>query len=351
MAGNMRHYRTLTWNDRLKIEALHKVGVSPKRIAEELGFHFVSIYRELKRGQYEHLNGKDWTTEIRYSPEKSEEKKQAYLRAKGADLKIGKNREYAEFLEYMIGVKKYSPDVALHAAREKGKWKDTEITRTTLYRYIHQGLFLSISNKDLPIKKKKRRKKNSNRAARAPRGTSIERRPAEVKTREIFGHWEMDSVEGAKGSKEILLVLTERKTRAEIVRKLKDKTAASVVNELNTLEREYGTKRFCSIFRTITVDNGAEFSDATGMEKSIKQKSKRTRIYYCHPYSYFERGSNENQNRLIRRFYPKGCHFKNATKEDIQNVEDWMNNYPRGILNWKTPAELFQENLREINEK
>ena len=347
----MRHYKTLTWNDRLKIEALHKIGVSPKRIAEELGFHFVTIYRELKRGQYEHLNGNDWTTEIRYSPEKSEEKKQSYLRAKGADLKIGKNREYAEFLEYMIGVKKYSPDAALFAARKEGKCKDTEITRTTLYRYIEQGVFLSISNKDLPIKKNKRRKKRTKRSAKPPCGTSIEKRPAEVKTRQVFGHWEMDSVEGAKKEKETLLVLTERKTRDELVRKMKDKTAASVVKALDAIEREFGTSLFHRIFRTITVDNGAEFSDVAGMEKSIKTKRKRTQIYYCHPYSYFERGSNENQNRLIRRFYPKGCHFKTVTKEEIQAIEDWMNNYPRGILNWKTPAELFQENLQKISKK
>lgn len=132
---------------------------------------------------------------------------------------------------------------------------------------------------------------------------------------------------------------------------MKDKTAASVVKALDAIEREFGTSLFHRIFRTITVDNGAEFSDVAGMEKSIKTKRKRTQIYYCHPYSYFERGSNENQNRLIRRFYPKGCHFKTVTKEEIQALEDWMNNYPRGILNWKTPAELFQENLQKIFKK
>lgn len=341
----MRHYRTLTWNDRLKIEALHNVGVPPKRIAEELGFHFVTIYRELKRGQCEHPNGENRTTETRYSPEKSEERKQAFLRVKGPDLKIGKHREYASFLEHMIGVEKYSPDAALAAARNHTE-KDfgIEVTRTTLYRYINQGIFLTISNQDLPIKKKKRGKK-SNRAARAPRGTSIEKRPKEVETRETFGHWEMDSVEGAKGSKETLLVLTERKTRREIVRKMKDKTAASVVKALDALERECGAQCFRLIFRTITVDNGGEFSDAAGIERSIKPGQKRTTVYYCHPYSYFERGSNENQNRLIRRFYPKGCRFRSATQKDIRRVEKWINHYPRGIHNWRTPADLFRENL------
>ena len=74
----MRHYKTLTWNDRLQIEAWQKVGVSPRQMAEELHVHISTIYRELKRGQYEHLNS-DYTTEIRYSPDISEQKKQENL--------------------------------------------------------------------------------------------------------------------------------------------------------------------------------------------------------------------------------------------------------------------------------
>ena len=83
----MRHYKTLTWNDRLQIEAWLRVDTPIKVIAEQLGVHISTVYREIKRGQYEHLNS-DWTTETRYSPEISEQKKQDNLRAKGGFLKL-----------------------------------------------------------------------------------------------------------------------------------------------------------------------------------------------------------------------------------------------------------------------
>ena len=101
----MRHYKTLTWNDRLQIEAWQKVGVSPRQMAAELHVHISTIYRELKRGQYEHLNS-DYTTEIRYSPDISEQKKQENLRAKGGGLKIGNDHDFAQFVEFMIGSEK-----------------------------------------------------------------------------------------------------------------------------------------------------------------------------------------------------------------------------------------------------
>lgn len=114
----MRHYKTLTWNDRLRIEAWLKVKTPIKQIAEMLGVHISTIYREIKRGQYEHLNS-DWTTETRYSPEKSEQKKQEFLRAKGGDLKIGNDIEYANYLEYKVAVDKYAP--VLYWARSSAK--------------------------------------------------------------------------------------------------------------------------------------------------------------------------------------------------------------------------------------
>lgn len=98
---------------------------------------------------------------------------------------------------------------------------------------------------------------------------------------------------------------------------------------------------------TITVDNGTEFSDWKGMEKSRRNKKiPRTKIYYCHAYRSCERGSNENQNRMIRRFFPKGTNFDNVSKNAIKEVQKWMNDYPRKILGWLTPDELYN---MEIN--
>ena len=94
-------------------------------------------------------------------------------------------------------------------------------------------------------------------------------------------------------------------------------------------------------------DNGAEFSDWEGMEKSRRNKKiPRTKIYYCHAYRSCERGSNENQNRMIRRFFPKGTNFDNVSKNAIKEVQKWMNDYPRKILGWLTPDELYN---MEIN--
>ena len=343
----MRHYKTLSWNDRLQIEAWRKVGVSPKKISEELHVHISTIYRELKRGQYEHLNS-DYTTEIRYSPDISEKKKQRNLRAKGAGLKIGNDYDFANFIEAMIGGEKYSPEAALGEIRRKGIRFKTSVSKTTLYRYIDQGVFLTITNKDLPVKRNQKKEYKKVRQAKAPRGTSIEKRPDEIAERSSFGHWEMDCVEGKKKTKSTLLVLTERLTRREIVRLMPNKTAESVVKALDSLEREMGSIKFRKTFLSITVDNGAEFSDCLGIERSYRGKGKRTSVYYCHPYSSYERGSNENQNKLIRRHYPKGTSFENLTPSDVAQLEKWINNYPRKIFGYQASEDLYQDKIKSL---
>lgn len=344
----MRHYKTLTWTDRLKIEAWQKAKIKPQKMAEMLGVHFSTIYRELKRGQYEHLNT-DYSTEIRYSPDKSEKKKQDFLRSKGPALKIGNDIAFAEFVEYWISVEKYSPEAALAKIKQLNLSFKTSVCKQTLYRYIEQGVFFTLTNEFLPVKKNKsQRKYKSIKASRVTRGVSIEKRPAEVAARSSFGHWEMDCVEGAKQTRGLLLVLTERFTRYEIVRKIKDKTAVSVIKALNSLEREYGAKLFRIVFKTITMDNGCEFSDFRGIETAASGKGKRTSAYYCHPYSSWERGSNENQNKMIRRHYPKGFDFSKITQKQVNKVQDWINNYPRKIFNYASSSDLFEAYLNEL---
>ena len=152
---------------------------------------------------------------------------------------------------------------------------------------------------------------------KAPRGTSIEERPIEIFNRKEFGHWEMDCVCGP--TKHALLVLTERLTRKEIIFQISNKKAETVVHCLNILERQFG-KKFSKVFKTITVDNGVEFSDWIHLEKSRYGKHKRTKIYYCHPYCLSERGTNESLNREIRRLIPKGSDLSKYTKDYIKYV-------------------------------
>jgi len=143
-----------------------------------------------------------------------------------------------------------------------------------------------------------------------------------VKTREEPFHWEMDSVVSARegGSKKRFLTMTERMTRADLVFLMPDGTMASVVEVLDQLEKKLGTANFRRIFSTITVDNGSEFQDWEGMMRTVNGNGTRTHIYYCHPYSAFERGSNENGNRMIRRKVPKGTDFTGITEDDAKEV-------------------------------
>ena len=100
---------------------------------------------------------------------------------------------------------------------------------------------------------------------------------------------------------------------------------------------------FKTIFKTITVDNGTEFSNVDGLEKSVYAKNnKRTKLYYCHPYCSCERGTNERINREIRRLLPKGTDLSKVSKERVKEVETWVNNYPRQVLGFLTSGELFE---------
>ena len=149
---------------------------------------------------------------------------------------------------------------------------------------------------------------------------------------------------GTIESEAALVVLTERLTRYGLIFRVPDHTMESVVKVLNRLERRLG-KDFSRIFRSITVDNGSEFQDCAGMERSVRNKRPRTTIYYCHPSSPGERGSNENMNRIIRRFFPKGTNFDEVTPQEVAQAEVWMNNYPRAILEWKSAGALFAKYL------
>ena len=342
-------FKHLSQNDRIKMETMLNSSHKVVEVAEYLHVHRSTIYREIKRGEYTHRNS-DYTEETRYSSDLGQKNHDWNAQGKGRNIKIGNDRPLAEYIEGKIIEDKYSPEAALAAAAESGIEFTTSISVRTLYRYIDKGIFLKLTNKDLPVKgKRKKHNKRVRVQKRASAGESIENRPDEVKDREIFGHWEMDTVKGKQGvTKSCMLVLTERKTRDEIIVKLPDQKAASVVEAIDRLERKWGDM-FTKVFRSITVDNGVEFSDYEGLERSVLHEGeKRTFAFYCHPYSSWERGSNENNNRLIRRHIPKGEDFDEKQDRDIEYIENWINNYPRGIFGFKTSAQLFEEEIRKL---
>ncbi len=334
-----RNHPNLTYSERLKIEALHHHGLSAPQIAKELGRGVRTVYRELSRGLYDRLDGETYTWHRFYSADIGQEAYRRSASRRGAPLKIGKDFALASFLEQKIVNEKYSPGAALGAIQQQGLEFSVKVSRTTLYRYIDQHLFLELSNKHLPRGKRGKASGHGHRAHVAnPLCRSISERSA---PREEFGHWEMDTVIGQAGKQSCLLVLSERKTRYELVMKLEDKTARSVVSALDLVHRKCG-KQFSRIFRTITSDNGPEFSDAQGIERAG-----RTTLYYCHPYSAWERGTNEHTNSLIRRHIPKGKSMNDISPKQIQAVQDWLNDYPRAIFNYQSARQRFVQELQK----
>lgn len=345
--------KNLTLTQRLMLENCLNAKLRKKTIAEKLGVHISTVYREIKRGQctMKKIHYIDWFGEkhykyfTAYSPNLAQSNYHLNMTSKGIPLKLGNDYDFVNYVEHRVLYDRMSPCAVLGEIKHKKMFR-TCISKTTLYRYIEMGIFSNISMADLPmgLRKKKYRKAV---AKRPPRGTSIEKRPADIAERNSFGHWEMDCVVGKQCTKNVLLVLTERNTRYEKIFRMPNKKPESVLKCLDILERNFGKTKFRKVFKSITVDNGVEFSDFDGMEKSI-YGDKRTNIYYCHPYTSCERGSNERINRDIRRWFPKGTDFSKFPLKKVRFVESWLNDYPREIFGFATPAEMFAAELAAI---
>jgi len=323
---------------------------SNAEIADELGRHRTTISREIKKGEVELLNS-DYTTRKEYVAKKAQEIYDNNATAKGPKIKIAKDHELADFIEEKIKEKKWSPEVIAEKINEKDEF-EINIHWKTIYNYIDKGILL-VDRDDLTYgeyknkksKNKKKREKESTKKRKE--GRRISDRPEEADERSELGHWEMDLLEGVKGEDEpFLLVLTERFSRKEIIEKIPNKTQESVIKGLDRIERRKGVKEFRKEFKTITTDNGTEFHDYEGVETSYTGSSiPRTEHYYADAYCSWQRGSNENLNKMIRRFIPKGTSIKEYTQKAIKKIQEWMNNYPRKMFNFKTARKVFQEKL------
>ena len=194
----------------------------------------------------------------------------------------------------------------------------------TLYNWLEKG-WLDVKYHELLYPHYKKAKKLRKTQPKRPFGLSIEERPEEINNRSGFGHWEIDTVILTRAKNECLLTLTERVTRFEVIRLIPDKSARSVNTALQSLQEQL-------VFKSITSDNGREFAKLG--------EAVTCPVYYCHAYASFERGTNENHNRMIRRFLPKGT--IKTTSQEVAKIETWMNNYPRKMFKYRTPSQMLQ---------
>jgi len=324
-----KKHKHILEKDRYVIEQMLNAKQPEAAIIAVIGCTAKTLAREIKKGTWQRLKSETYEYESIYTWDVAQRKHEEKAKNKGRYAKINDAPKLRKFLENQIKKHKYSPEAALSKAKEKGF--EVEITVKTLYNNIDSGE-IGVSRKDLLRKDGwKQDKSKPRKSLKNLKGESIDKRPAGANDRSEYGHWEMDLIVSCKGGKGALLTLTERMKRQEIIIRLPDKTQRSVKRALDRLERRYGSK--CKeTFKTITTDNGSEFLDFKSLEKSCRNSRRRFKMYFAHPYSSWERGSNENANGIIRRFFPKGTDFSKVSISQIQEVEDWMNDYPRRIL-------------------
>jgi IS30 family transposase len=336
-----RKWKQLSERERYKIEALLQSGLTPIEVSRLMKRDRRTIEREISRGSVIQVDSL-WREALRYCADTGQRRHDERASNKGRALKIGHDHKLAEYIEKRIGEEKYSPDAVIGEIKAKGLRFEASICTKTVYNYIDKNVFLNITNKDLPVKRDGNRRKYRRTGVVALnnlKGRSIEERPESIETREERGHWEMDCVVGKDAA--CLLVMTERTSRKELIFKLKAKKQEHVREVIDQLERKHRS-RFYKMFKSITMDNGCEFLDQKALETSyLRVGQKRTTCYYAHPYSAWERGTNEVANKLIRRFVPKGTNIGNLTKTDIQRIEHWMNNYPRRMFGYRSANEVF----------
>ena len=337
-----RKFKHLSVYERGQIAALLKEGKTQRYIANKLGRSPSTISREIKRGTTMQMRT-DLSTYKEYFPETGQTVYEKNRMNCGAKRKLAQVEDFLKFAEDKILHEKWSPDAVVGLCKRDPKWNDFTIVCTkTLYNYIDQGL-LKVRNIDLNLKPRLKPKRKRVYKNKRIMGKNIDQRPEEVQLRNTFGHWEIDTITGKKSGDSAILTLTERKTRYELLFVLDAKDSNAVNKALLELKNCYGG-HVSKIFRTITADNGSEFS---GLSETLRQLE--IEVYYTHPYSSWERGTNERHNGLIRRFIPKGKAIKDFSEETIKRIQQWLNSFPRRILGYKTPEECFNEELFKID--
>jgi IS30 family transposase len=333
----------LSLSERIEIQTLHRLGHSNRSIARILKRSHSTINSEIKRGtanQVKQVNGKK-IYRRQYFAETGQAVYEKHRQNCKPVYKLTRVQTFLEFAEKMIGKERWSPDAVVgHVVKNQLFPKEETICTRTLYRYIDENL-LNITNMDLLLKLRRKTKQPRNRKHKRILGESIENRPQVINDRSEFGHWEIDTVIGKKTKDEpVLLTITERLTRFELIMKLDDKSEAAVNRAIGSIS--INNPYFIHLFKSITADNGSEFASLKEAVLGISD------VYFTHPYSSWERGTNENHNGIVRRFIPKGQSLKNITGSAIKQIASWMNNLPRKKLNYQTPLEAFLHHFDQI---
>lgn len=310
-------YRRVTSEDRLRIKDGLEAGLSNSEIADKLGFHRSTIGREIRRNKGK--RGYRPKQAQRLASERESSKQGPYKMTPVLMTQI------IERLEL-----KWSPEQISNRLRLEGE--DT-VSVETIYQFIDEDrkqggdLWRHLRRAS---RSRRRRFPSVDRRGNIQNARPISKRPKGADNRRSVGHWERDLMVG-KNHKSAVLVITDRKSRFNKFRKLNGKHAKKVTRETAVALKGLPLK-------TMSNDRGQEFSDHQDYEKKAKIK-----VYFCDPYSSYQRGTNENRIGILRQYLPKKTDLTNLSNKELEKIEFQINNRPMKCLDWMTPLEFMME--------
>lgn len=327
----MIKYHRLTFSEREEISRYLASNLSIRAISSKLKRSPATISREIRRSCmhrkfYRAVAGQKYTLKRRHKT--------------SINRKMDTNIELRNFVTHHLVKKRWSPQQV--ANRLKKLYPDDmnmQISHESIYSYLYvypRSLLKKELIANLKLHHTNRRpRKHRQKSGPIQDYLSIEERPSEVADRTIPGHWEGDLLMGSN-NKSCIGTLVERTTRFTLLVKLKSRDALTV---RKAFAREF-KKVPKELKRSLTYDQGQEMA-----QHKLFTKDTDIQVYFAHPYSPWERGTNENTNSIIRRFYPTTTDFSKISETKLKEVQEMINDRPRKIHDYYTPNEVFHKLL------
>jgi IS30 family transposase len=329
----MKSYKHLTIIERETLAYNLIQRKSLGEIAKIMGYHKSSLSREISNSHQSIYSYRALTAAVFSSNRQTVPKR---------PKKIDQSPLLQEYIHNHLKEGWSPEEVAGRLKLEYPNEPSMQISHESIYTYLYvlpRGELKKQLLGYLAQSHRKRLKRGNSHSKRGqiPNMTSIDERPKEVEDRTIPGHWEGDLIVG-KGHKSAIGTLVERTTRTTIMVPLNQMYDAKVVRKAFAKETKSLPKQ---MKLTLTYDRGKEMS-----EHELFTKDTKIQVYFADPYAPWQRGTNENTNGLIRRFFPKGTDFRKITRKEIKAVQDSLNGRPRKTLGYLTPFEVFDKLLR-----
>ena len=342
-----RTFSHLTYPERFIIQRNQRrpkhERLTQTQLAQILGKSKSTICREIRRGAIEQRNS-DYSMSMRYHADVGQRRYEENRKRSKWEGVRAQASAFVEAVDWFILKDHRSPEQAVVMALKMLSTDTAFVCSKTIYNYIHQGkmradLFaLHLALRRKPSAAKQKMKKTTLDNTMPANRKSIEDRPDEINERLEAGHMEIDLILGFEGSKTGILSWDDRKLRKRYMTKTAGRTTEDIRIALRRL-MDTMPKEERALIKSITCDNGMEF-------QRLAEDFPELTIYYAHPYSPGERGTNERQNGIVRYFIPKGRNMDEVSEKRVPEIAEWINTMPRKMFGWRSSNDMMNELLQ-----